>query len=73
MHLADSDPDPWDRILARKADEAPIAVERRDKTERGWWMYAGAALIVAAFITSTNGLTLNGRRASQGGPLKGYR
>lgn len=61
MHLSDSEPDPWDRILARKAEEAPAAVQQRDKTERGWWMYAGAAMIVVAFIASQPKYTLQRR------------
>lgn len=67
MHLSDSEPDPWDRILARKADEAPAAVQQRDRTQRGWWMYAGAAMIVAAFIAAT------ARPDRSGGPLKNFR
>lgn len=50
MRLSDSEPDAWDRILTRKADEAPAAVIQREQTQRGWWMYAGAALLVGAFI-----------------------
>lgn len=73
MHLSDTEPDAWDRILARKADEAPAAVAQRDKTERGWWMYAGAAMLAAAFIVSMQGMSLDNRRAPRGGPLKNFR
>lgn len=72
MHLSDTEPDAWDRILARKADEAPAAVAQRDRTERGWWMYAGAAMLAAAFIMSVNGMTLTRRSAPRRGPLTDY-
>lgn len=51
MRLAEADP--WDRILARKAYEAPAAVQQRDETQRGWWMYAGAAMLVVAFVLAS--------------------
>lgn len=72
MHLSDSEPDAWDRILARKADEAPAAAAARDRTERGWWMYAGAGMLALAFLWSVNGLTINSTRAPRRGVARNY-
>lgn len=42
--------DPWDRILARKADEAPVMVAQRERDKRTGLIAIGIGLLIGALL-----------------------
>lgn len=42
--------DPWDRILARKADEAPAVVQQRERDKKTGLIAIGVGLLIGALL-----------------------
>lgn len=42
--------DPWDRILARKAEEAPAVVQQRERDKRTGLIAVGVGLLIGALL-----------------------
>lgn len=49
MQLSD-DMDPWDRILQRKADEAPVIVQQKAEHKKVGLIAIGIGVLIAAFL-----------------------